>query len=182
MTIIKLKLNKEDLVAFQLFVASNSERLIKKRKQTRMRLPIVYIFLALVMFYNAQVLFGSFLLAFSILWFYYYPMFESKKYVKHYSSYVNENFKSKLDLETKLEFTDEEIRTYDNMGSSIIKNETITHIDETLVYIFIRLETGMGIILPKSKIKNLDELEKWIDRLSIKYKISKNVNLDWVWK
>lgn len=182
MITIKLKLNKEDHVAYQLFIASQSERLIKKRKQTRFRLPIVYAVLALLMFYNEQVLYGSLILTFAILWYYYYPMFESNKYLKYYSSFVDENFKSKFDIETKLEFTEEEIRTFDDMGSSIIKNEQITEIDETLEYIFITHSSGMGIILPKNKIDNINEVEEWIDQLTIKNQISKNVDLDWAWK
>lgn len=182
MITINLKLNKEDHVAYQLFIASQSERLIKKRKQARYRLPIVYMFLALLMFYNEQVLYGSLILTFSILWYYYYPMFERNKYLKYYSSFVDENFKSKFDIETILEFTKEEIRTLDDMGSSIIKNEQITQIDETLEHLFITLSPEVGIILPKNKIENIKELEEWIDQMTIKNQISKNVDLDWVWK
>ncbi|MCT4646664.1 MAG: YcxB family protein [Carboxylicivirga sp.] len=178
---LNLKLEKEDHVQYQLYTASKSERIKKKRKAVKIRLPIVYIILAFLLAYIGHITLSISFVIIAMLWYFLYPLYERKKYVKHYQSHVDESFKGKLDLESVIELDDEEIRTSDEMGNSTIKVEKINAIGETGRYIYIYLTPGMGLVIPKQKVEQLAQLKEWIIKQTAKG-VPYNLDLNWSWK
>jgi len=179
---LEYALNSEDHVTFQLYTASKSKRIKKKRKKTKYRLPLIYLVLALIVFFAGKISLSMAFVLIGILWYFFYPKYEKKHFEKHYSSLVEENFKSDIDPKITIELTETIINTSDQNGNSSIKIEAIKEIDELGEYFFIRLKLGTVLILPKSKIENIKEFEDWLNLIIEKYGIIKNVDLDWKWK
>ncbi len=182
MKTLKLKLEEEDHLIYQLYIASKSERIKKKRKSARIRIPIIYLILALIVYFSGQVSFALALAVFGSLWFLFYPQFERKRYYKHYKSFVKENFKDRLEKEAIINLGVEEIELIDESGNSKLKVEKIDEISEIENYYFIKLNKAAGLILPKRKIEDLESVKEWIEKAVEKYQLKKNVELDWKWK
>ncbi|WP_319482674.1 YcxB family protein [uncultured Draconibacterium sp.] len=179
---LEFQLEREDHVTFQLYIASKSERIKKKRRTTKYRVPIVYLVLASIIFFVGELGLSIVFILVGILWYLFYPKYELKRYEKHYRSYVEENFKTELDPKVIIEFTETVINTTDEKGNSSIKIETIKEIDEIEKYFFIRLNPGLGLIIPKSKITDLGEFELWLNEITKRYGIKRNVDFAWRWK
>lgn len=178
---LKYALEKEDYVMFQLLVASTSDRIKKKRKRSRIIIPIIYLAFAAFGGYTGDTTMSIVFLMLSLIWFLFYPKYEAWKYKKHYNSFVDENFKSHYGLETKTQLGETEIYSENSKGNTTVKVEDITEIIETEQYLFVRLGVGMGLIFPKEKIQNLQELENWISTTSDQLGIPNQVNLNWSW-
>lgn len=178
---LKYALEKEDYVMFQLLVASTSDRIKKKRKRSRIIIPIIYLAFAAFGGYTGDTTMSIVFLVLSLIWFLFYPKYEAWKYKKHYNSFVDENFKSHYGLETKTQLGETEIYSENSKGNTTVKVEDITEIIETEQYLFVRLGVGMGLIFPKEKIQNLQELENWISTTSDQLGIPNQVNLNWSW-
>ncbi|MCT4639473.1 MAG: YcxB family protein [Bacteroidales bacterium] len=179
---LEFQLEREDHVTFQLYIASKSERIKKKRKTVKYRVPIVYLVLAAIIFFVGQLGLSITFVLVGILWYLFYPKYELKKYEKHYRSYVEENFKSDLDPKVVIELTETVINTTEEKGNSSIKVETVKEIDEIGKYFFIKLNPGLGLVLPKSKINDLHKFETWLSSVVEKYGIKRNIDLEWKWK
>jgi hypothetical protein len=179
---LKYALDKEDYVAFQLFVASTSERIKKKRKRSRMIIAIMYMIIGILTWFTGDKIIGVVFLTLSVLWYLFYPKYSKYKYHKHYRSFVDESFKSHFNLVTSTRLSDNEIYSENSMGNTTVKVENVTEIYETGKYTFIRLGPGMGLIIPKEKIENIKDLEDWISNVIEKHSIQKQVDLDWSWK
>ncbi|MBE0655227.1 MAG: YcxB family protein [Bacteroidales bacterium] len=179
---LEYQLVREDHVTFQLYIASKSERIKKKRRRTKFRLPLAYLLFAVIIYFVGEISLSLIFLLIGILWFLIYPKYEKRMYEKHYQSFVEENFKTESDPEVVIELTEEKINATDKSGNSSIKIDAITAVDEIKDYFFIKLSPGQGLILPKSKIENMIEFENWLNRVLEKYQIPKNIDLDWKWK
>lgn len=179
---LKYRLETEDHVAFQLYVASCSKRIKRKRKMVKIGAPIAYLILAAIAFFVEVIGLGIIFALLAILWYFFYPKYEKKRYEKHYRSFVEENLKADSNPEVVIELTDTYISLTNKNGYSSMKIEAIKEIDEISKYFFIRFNSGQGLVLPKSIIGNMNEFEKWLNLIIEKHKIKRNINLEWKWK
>ncbi|MCB9203771.1 MAG: YcxB family protein [Flavobacteriales bacterium] len=175
-------LDEEDYLAFQLHNASISGQIAAKRKKTRVRVPIAYVIFGLLLLWADVTMPGLAFVAFAILWYFFYPKYEAKKYEKHFRSHVQENFKADPEKAGKLELGDEYICGSNSLGESKIKVNEVERIDETADYIFIRISNAVAFVVPKQKVENLDEVNTWLQELQTKLGIERQVNLDWKWQ
>lgn len=178
---LKYALEKEDYVMFQLLVASTSVRIQKKRKRSRIIIPIIYLAFAAFSWYNGDITISAVFFVLSVIWFLFYPKYQALKYKKHFNAFVDENFKSHYGIETTTQLGETEIYSENSKGNTTVKVADITELIETDQYIFVRLGVGMGLIFPKEKIENLQELQDWVSKTSEKLGISNQVNLNWSW-
>lgn len=174
-------LTKEDHLAFQLYDASTSERIRKKRRYSRLRVPIVYLILGAVLIWAALLEFGLLMMVIGALWYFIYPKYEAKRYKKHFQEYVDENFKEKHNEAAKLELDMEHIYGSSSLGESKIKVSEVDRIEETSEHIFIRVG-AMGFVVPKRKVDDLNELNAWVNKVVAQYGVPHNVNLNWKWE
>jgi hypothetical protein len=179
---IDYKIDENDFLTHQLFVASKSERIRKKRHRNKIIVPILYTALGLLFFFQDNYPITMLLFAFGALWFFIYPIWERQHYVKHYQGFIKENYKERLGRIATLEFSNEFILAKDNGSESKVLTTELKEICEIPTTIFVRLKGGQSLILPKDKISNVDKVKERLKELAIYLNIKYDIDETWEWK
>lgn len=183
MITLQYALQEEDHLQLQLYLASTSERIRKKRKRHRWSVPLVYLVLALVLwrfttFYAAVV----FVLV-AVLWLLFYPKWETRRYRKHYLDFIRENYRKTIGKTITLTLEDDVIGSSNESGSSTLNTSGIMGTDEVGNCYYLRLDKGMVIAIPKDRLgEQAIAFVAWLKRVEQRNNIARNVNLSWQWK
>jgi hypothetical protein len=179
---ITYKIDENDFLAHQLYTASKSERINKKRQRNKLVLPIIYVATGLLFFLNDRYPSSIIFLMIGLLWFFIYPVWDKQRYVKHYKSFIQENYKERLGITASMELSNDFIFVKSNASEGKVLTTEINEIAEISSTIFIRLKGGQTLILPKDKIADIDNVKSRLKELAgylnIKYDFDKN----WEWK
>lgn len=179
---IEFILSKEDLLQLQLFMASKSKQIIKSRKNLRWRIPILYAVLGLVLTITIDIVYGIVFLTGGMLWFFFYPGYLAKKYVRIYKKSIEENFLNRVGKPIVLSFNDEYIETQDYQGESKLKIKEIVRIDEIRDYCFLKFSSGVGLVIPFSKLTEKDTFIEYLKNMAATNDIAYETNTEWKWK
>lgn len=176
---IEYKIEKTDFSSHQLYTASKSEAIKYEIKKVRIRLPIVYLILGLLLFFFADIIFAIIFISIGIAWYIFSPYYLKNKYLRHYEKHIDENFKNRIGKTEQLSIRDDYIESISHLGESKTKITEIEEVNEIKDYFFIKLSSGDSFILPKANINSFsDHILKMISEFNIKH----NVELDWKWK
>lgn len=179
---IKFTLSKEDLLQLQLFMASQSVQVLKSRKNSKWRVPIAYAVLGILLAVTTDKVFGVAFLAGGILWFFLYPGYLAKRYVKIYRKNIDENLANRAGKPVELTFGDAYIESKDYAGDSNLKISTIERIDEVLDYCFLKFDYGVGLVIPLSQIAEKESFLAYLKTMAATNGIAYETNLEWKWK
>lgn len=179
---INFKIEKNDFLIHQLYLASKSQRIKKKRLRSRVLVPIIYIGLGLVFLYGNNYFPMSLVFTFSILWFLFYPVWERKRYINYYKEFIEENYKERLGRISVLTFENDFIDVKEDGIESKIATKEIEEIVEIPSLLLIRFKTGQSFVLPKDKISDLDKLRERLKELTTYLNIKYTIEEKWEWK
>ncbi|MCC5936232.1 MAG: YcxB family protein [Lunatimonas sp.] len=179
---IDYKIDENDFLTHQLFVASKSDRIKKKRQRNKVILPLIYIAFGLLFLYQDKVLLAIIFFIIGLLWFLIYPIWERRHYIKHYKGFIKENYKDRLGRTATLEFNNEYILAKDNGSQSKVLTTELEEICEIPSTIFVRLKGGQSFILPKDKITDFDKVKAKLKELADHLKIKYDTDEKWEWK
>ena len=93
---IDYKIDEKDFLTHQLFVASKSDRIKRKRKRSKILLPLIYVAFGLLFLFQDKVSLTIIFFIIGLLWFLIYPFFERRHYIKHYTGFIKENYQDRL--------------------------------------------------------------------------------------
>ncbi len=176
------KIDEKDFLTHQLFVASKSDRIKRKRQRSKIIVPLIYVALGILFFFQDKVSLTIIFFIIGILWFFIYPLWERQYYIKHYKGFIKENYKDRLGLCATLEFNNDYILTKDNGSESRILTTELEEICEISTTIFVRLKGGQSFILPKDKITDFDKVKARLKELADHLKIKYDLDEKWEWK
>lgn len=179
---ITLTLDKDDYLIYQLFTASKSERIKKKRLKSKVILSLIYIVFGILSFFEGKTILALIFFIIGALWFFIYPLWESRHYVKHYQAFINENYKDRFGKPATLFLGSDIITTKDHASESSILTSELTEINEIPSAIFMRVKGGQSLILSKQKITNIIEVRTRLMALATHLKIDYNIDESWTWK
>lgn len=179
---IEYTLEKIDFLNYQLYAASQSERITKSRKKSRIRLPIIYFILGLLLFALADLIFAIVFIGVGVAWYFLHPYFMKRRYMRHFEKYIDENYHNRFDKTVTMEFDSEYINTTDYLGESKLKIKEITEINEIQDYVFLKFSSGESLILPKDRIGNINELRIILTKIISDLSINHNIDLNWQWQ
>ena len=171
------KIDKEDLLEFQLYTASKSEVLAKKRKNNRAFLVAVSVLFAGYFFSSDEMIMAIYFSAMVVLLVLFYSKFFSWKQKLNYQRFIEANYSSRFGMEESLETFPDKIHVRDNFGEGDVNASELKGIVEIGTHFFINLESGSSLIVPKTQI-NAAELKNDLARL----KIPMEEELNWSWK
>lgn len=174
--------DENDFLTHQLFIASKSDRIKKKRQRSKIAGPLIYIAFGLLFLFQEKVQLAIVFFIIALLWFIFYPLWERQHYVNHYKSFIRENYKDRLGRIVTLEFSNEYILARDNGSESKVLTTEIVEICEIPTTIFVRLKGGQSFILPKDKITDLDNLKAKLKELANHLEIIYELDEKWKWK
>jgi len=166
---ITYKLKAVDFLEYQLYTNSKSELNNKKRRNSKIRIPILYLFLGLFFIYNNSDLTGYIFIFFGLLWYGFYPKYASNRVKKYLINYIKENFTEKINIENELNFQDEYIYVKNENEESKILTNKLKKIVELNDYYFIFLSKIESFIIPKSIIQDETEFKEQMNKYNIEY-------------
>ncbi len=174
-------LDENDFLEHQLYTASKSKNI---RNQRRMSLTIVIVFFLILLIskYNSTESFPIFLLLIYIALIVAYKFYETYRYKNHFKKFINENYKERFGIMSKLNFAEAQIIEESELGESKVNYESLAEINETKNYYFLKLITSQSLIIPKNKIQDIQQFNSRMDEIKSKYNLKRNVELDWKWK
>jgi len=172
----KYTLDEHDFLDFQLFTASQSERIARKRKRQRLLLTSLPFILALSFYTKDNFVLTNYFGGIAIVFGLFYPRYFKWRYKKHYQSYNKANYSKQFGQLITLEMHTDHIFSKDQTGEGKINHSEIERIDEIKRLILIKITNGNSLVIPKERI-NLSALKHDIKRLNLKI----NRYLDWEW-
>jgi c-di-AMP phosphodiesterase-like protein len=181
MILASCQLESEDYLNYQLFVASKSKNIKKKRRFIRILWPVLHLIIALSFFYWDQTAIAIYLLIMSIVWLVFYPKWDRIHYINHYKKFIKENYTS-LSEKAVVEFHPEFIFLSDSKSEGKVNWMKFKEIIETEDNSFLRLDNAQSIVLPKKKLSNWGEIKTFLQSKSAEMGISYTPELDWKWK
>lgn len=180
--IIQVKLSQNDYLKFQLFVASQDDSIIKKRKKSRLSVSIVYACLAILLFLTTSTLFIEFVfLIIAILWYLLYPKYSKYRYEKHYKNHIANHYQNRVDKTSEMQINGNVIFSKGLTGQSEVFINSVESIIEIDTHYFIKIETGESFIIPKALDQLNNDIYGFINRLEELTKLQIIKKLNWKW-
>jgi hypothetical protein len=175
-------LDQDDCLEFQLFDASKSERIKKKRQKSKIRIPVLYLILGCLFYLlNSNPLALTFIII-GVLWFFIYPVWLSKFYIKHYRDFIKEKWTENSSESSIVQFETDAINIHSKSGEAKINIRETKEITETPKLILLKFKSGSNIIFPKGKISNSDELRRYLQALALRLNVEYTDETQWTWK
>lgn len=178
---IEFTLEKEDFLTFQLYSATKSETVKKNRNKNRIRVPIVYAILSIILYIYADILFAAIFLIIGLLWYLLSPYYLRKRYLKHYSKHIEEHYKNRFGKSESLTFNSDIMESKDITGESKLNLSEVEELNEIKDYYFLKFSSGVSLIIPKNRIEKKEDLKESLLKIVSDFNIKHNQELDWKW-
>jgi len=172
------KLESVDFLQYQLFTASKSNRITKKKMYGWLVFSLAASLFAVYCYFNDSTALAIYFGVIAAVWGLFYPKYFSWKYYKHYKSFINENYTNRFGKTTTISLSKDYVIATDDSGEGKIKTSDIVTVNETSQYLFITFSSGESLIIPKKELANFDELKNSF----VKIGCSINNELSWGWK
>ena len=181
--IIKYKLEESDYLSNQLFIASKSERIKKKRRNSIVVVPAAYLIFALLCFVSDATTMGTVFIVFGFLWYFLYPKYQAKKYYKHYRDFIRENYQDALGSEVSIELKSDMLVYKDFMTESKIQVESINEIYKLPNVFLINLNKATNLVLPRTYLVNdHNQIQDFVKQMNTLYNLDVLDYSDWIWE
>ncbi|WP_167916582.1 YcxB family protein [Tamlana crocina] len=114
----------------------------------------------------------------SIISLLFYGKYYKWKLKKHYTKFVTENYAKRFGQLESLEIYPDFIFAKDKTGEGKINISEIENVSGTQNHFFIKISTGLSLIIPKARIKNSMETKSQFENMNIPVIDETN----WKWK
>ncbi|MFN8323831.1 MAG: YcxB family protein [Chitinophagales bacterium] len=180
--ILEYSLGEEDFLTYQLYNASVSDGIKKRRMRTKILVPVIYMVLGLMLLLQQNVAIGVIFLGVAVVWFFVYPLWQRRLYERHYRSFIAETYKNRFNRLVSLDLKNDCILAKDNGSESKVLTTEVEKIVEIPAMILIKLKTGQAYLLPKKKIEQVDEVIAHLKQLSVDWQVEYSVQNNWHWR
>ncbi|MFN3022040.1 YcxB family protein [Chryseobacterium sp. TY3] len=178
---LNYSLDENDFLEYQLYTASKSKN-IKLQRRKNLIIMIVIFIAFFIFLYSSTKQFPILPLIGYIVLLIIYKFYETYRYKNHYKKFIKENYKERFGLICKINFDEKQIIEESKLGQSKINYDSLTEINETQNYYFLKLITSHSLIIPKNEIKNIEEFKAKLNDLKLKFGLKENTDLNWKWK
>lgn len=179
---IHFTLRESDLLEYQLYVASQSEIVRKRRLRTRLLIPIMYVTLSIFGFITNKILLYIPFLIGAILWYVLYPIRDRKRHIKYYQQFIQEHLLERIGNKVELILTMESLETKEIGSESKYALSEVEQIVELKTTILVRLRGNKAFILPKDQITQPSELNSTLKQIAEKAGITFEQFPEWEFK
>ena len=174
---LEFKIDEQDFLDFQLFTASQSGRIKRNMWNGWIFLTLGCGIAAGYFYFEDSIALAIFLGLATIVYGLFYPKYFRRTHKKHYKNYIRENYSNRFNKQEYIEINNETIFAKDKVGESTINISEIERIDETEKHFFVKITTGVSLIIPKYKIQNPDDVRAKFESLG--FSTNKVVNKKW---
>ena len=117
--------------------------------------------------------FGLSALAFGL----FYPKYFKWRYKIHYKTFIKENYSKRFGQKEFLEINSDHIYSKDKTGEGKINLSEIERVDETCNHFFLKISTGMSLVIPKKELESIDKLRQKFMEIGL----TVNDKTNWKW-
>jgi c-di-AMP phosphodiesterase-like protein len=175
------RLYEEDYLQHQLYLASISKRVENKRKRNYFWITVLFAVIAVLAVVLQNNVLAILSLITTVITIIFYPIYERKHYKKHYLEFIKENYSSKQDENSYIEFKEHELVIHNDHSETTMDYSKIDRIVEIKDYIFVRIG-ATSLIIPNGRIENIDEVRDRLMTLAESQSKEYIKNLNWKWK
>lgn len=179
---VTFNIYEKDLVTLQLFLASISDNIRKKRQKTKYMIPVFYILIAIVGVVTGQKVAAISFLTGAVLWFLFFPLWERRSYRKHFTTFIREHMKNRFENTLSIEITNDFLLTREHQNENKTPVSEIERIQEISELFLIKLKGGSTFFIPKEQITEQEELRTRLQKLARHMKIDYVIDDQWKWK
>jgi len=175
--IIDYKIQENDYLDFQLFTASKSEVLKKTKNLSWIFLAMIPTVICIYFYKHDNIIMSIYFIILSAIFGIFYPKYFYWRHKKNYKNYIIKNYQDRFGIKESLEITSEYLVSKNKLGEGKIMINELEEISETKDHFFLKISTGLSLIIPKREINNVELLKKEFE--SIGLEISNE--LTWKW-
>lgn len=178
---IRYSLDASDYLKFQLFIASQSKYLKRRRRFVLWFIPILYILIAFFLFGREHYITMSIIMLIGVAWLLFYPIYSRKRYVRYYRRFIEDHYANNFNKDYFIETREDDFYLEAEEANSKVKYNAVKKIFNLGSHFLIQLNNGTVVILPLEKA-DTEELNLVINEISGK---SKKIVLElknWKWK
>jgi len=179
---ISYSIDENDYLTFQLYTASNSALVKKRRFISRLVPAIAYLLLAITFFYQGNITMIIAFGALALVWYFLYPFHDKNVYKRQYQKFIKENMNNKFGRPATLSFEAPLVKAKDEVSETKINYSEIESITEIPEMFLLKLKTNQSFILPKDKIENLEALNPFFQNFETNEGVPFYVLSEWKWK
>lgn len=179
---LNIKLYEQDYLTYQLFAASQSPRIRKKRLIEWLLTTSIFVLAGVVFLITGTILLFYYFMGVSFLTLAFYPLYVRRKYKKHYLRHIRETFRKNFGKNVKIIFGSSAVETSDSDSHSEIKYTLVTSVSELPLHFFVHLNSGASLILPKKSVADVLALKNRLVLLAQTCGVTYNTFLNWKWK
>ncbi|KAA3638324.1 MAG: YcxB family protein [Bacteroidetes bacterium] len=173
---ITFDLKSSDFLTFQLYASSQSESIQQKRRRGRIFLSLGALLVSLFFYIGNSLLLSVFFLLFAVATYVFYPRYFKKRYYQHYQKYIRDHYEARLNVEQEVEINKDHLLLKDKTGEAKILLKEVDEIIETSEHFFIKISTGVSLILPKDRVP-VEEVRTALESLELTIRD----HTDWQW-
>jgi len=170
------QIHEQDFLKFQLYTASKSESIRRKKRKGWIGLTIGFGIVALLSFLAGMMSHTVGWGIASVLVLIFYPTYFMWRYKRHYKNYIKKSHQNRFGESVIMEVHPDHIFTKDRTGEGKIYLSAIDQINETSKHLFVQISSGMTLIFPKENI-NSEQLKEEFRALEMPI----HEELDWKW-
>ncbi len=172
------KLEEKDLLAYQVYTASKSERINRKKKAGRIIMTIIALFLVLNFYSASNTMMTIYFSIVAVAVWIFYPRYFKWRYTKLYSNFIVQNYSTKIGEEEIIEINKDHIFIKDNTGEGKFELSEVDSLIEVQEHLYIQLNIGTALVTPKDQVSNYSEV---IDKFkSLNIPIVDETNWKWI--
>ncbi len=179
---IEYVLTEDDFLTHQLYSASQSPQVRRKRRRSQLILPVLYLLFAAVLGWEQRYEFAAVILGIALIWYFLYPVYTRYAYRRHYRSYIRQNYGRNNGKMLTLMLEREQFTASQEGLSNRIETTQLERIDEIPQALYVRLKTGPSFIFPKHRIAEIEALISFLKELSVSLGIPYTEHHDWKWR
>ena len=174
---MKLKLDEADYLAYQLYTASKSPLVAKKKRNGWILSPLIFLLLATLFYSSKNYALVVYFFVSAVLTAILFPHYFKWRYKRHYKKHIKTHYQKRFGQEAELNFTSNGVFYKDETGEGKINLSEIKQANETATHFFVELKIGNSLLIPKRELTSIEEFQAELAALKIDI-INEN---DWKW-
>lgn len=157
--IFEYRLNEDDFLEYQLFTVSKSERMQKKKRNSRVLLTVGASGIAGYFYVNGNIGMTYYFAIIALLTSLFYPKYYKWRYRKHFLNFIRTNYANRFNEVSSIEISKNQIIAKDVSGEGRVGISEVEKVSETINHFFLLLKSGDSLIIPKAQLPNESELK-----------------------
>ena len=179
---LEYRLDKEDFLEYQLYAASKSSRIKDQRRKSVLIVHLLFLSLGLIFYWEGEMFLMYCCIASLVISIIFYPIYLKNYYKRHYKNFIEDTYKNRFGKTTTVSFNDAYIEANSDSGESKIKLTELEAIVEIQGYFYIKLKSGVTLIISKSKLESPHLVKEFLNKIAQNLQVSYLTDLDWKWR